>query len=487
MASNGGITTTTTPSPMPMSNNNTAPQQQQHTSLFVGNLDGRVYRELLSNIFSLAGRVTQCHVVYDKTTGQSSGFGFVHYEDHATAEAAMDKFRGRSIYGKLMTIDWARASNNNNSSTDRSNSQLSNNNNSQNVPNQNNSAGSNTNNTGGTPGNYCLFVGNLSSNVTDDQLVTAFSEFGSCTSAKCAKDPVTYDTQGFAFVTFRNRDDAVSAMQAMNGQLLNNRPLRVDWAKGKTSGNGQVNNNEYSHHQNDNMKEKDVLTFDAVMSQTSVNNITAYISGLPQGTTENEIRDAFAQFGMIRDIRIPDSAKSNTSGGGEQKTMYAFVRYVDHVTAAKAIFQSQNGATNVSGKTVNVHWGREVVRRHHNNNNNMMQQQQQQGMQQQMQQLKYSHYHQQQQGNNFHHHSNPNLNYYQQQQQQQQQYQQQFHQQAQNAYAYHQQNTQQPQQQTPQQQQQPSRNNMYQTYNRTAGPGPMHQPAATAQHRFRPY
>lgn len=384
------------------------PTNASLTSLFVGNLDPRVYRELLTEIFSLAGHVTQCHVVYDKTTGLSSGFGFVHYEDHATAEAAMDKFRGRSIYGKLLTIDWARASNRENGGAKSDDA----------------------------VGQYCLFVGNLSPDVTDEQLVTAFSEFGSCTSAKCAKDPVTYKTQGFAFVSFRDRVDAVTAMEAMNGQLLNNRPLRVDWAKGKTGGG------KMDETQSTDPKKDTHLSFEAILAQTSVNNITAYVSGLPVMTSEDKIREKFAAYGPIREIRIPDSAKSSSSD-----TMYAFVRYVDHASAAKAIFDCQAGAQ-VDGNNVNVHWGREVVRRGPSS-------------------VPHPPVHM-----HAHAHAHAHVPYYHpgyQQPPQQYPYQ----------YAH-------PGQQPPQVH---SQRPMYssQPYARAAPPGPMHQPNASSQHRYRPY
>lgn len=482
------------------SGNGTATSQSQ-TSLFVGNLDQRVYRELLTQVFSQAGRVTQCHIVYDKTTGQSSGFGFVHYEDHATAESAMERFRGRSIYGKLLTIDWARASNNNNSNSN------SNNNGEQNVENNN---------------EYCLFVGNLSPNVTDEQLVTAFSEFGSCTSAKCAKNPITYETQGYAFVSFRERSDAVSAMQAMNGQLLNNRPLRVDWAKGKTNSNGNNDNMNDSNKSNFNNNNKEPMTFEAILSQTSVNNITAYVSGLPLDTNEDVIRDAFIQFGPIRDIRIPESAKAAAS-----ETMYAFVRYMDHASAAKAIFESQQGGTQVAGKIVNVHWGRETIRRYpptqqHQQHQHLQQQQQRQMFNpaaaaafpfQQFQPHNNA-YFPQQPHNNF---NNPFAHQQQQPgQQQQQQQQSQFQPQPQQGYGYgfHQQfndavttaaatpggtgsdgggngngagGDQQVVTGHDDQGEQHSPRYQSQQYGRGAPPGPMHQPTATAQHRYRPY
>lgn len=410
------------------------PNQANLTSLFVGNLDTRVYRELLIEIFSLAGRITQCHVVYDKTTGLSSGFGFVQYEDHKTAESAMEKFRGRSIYGKLLTIDWARATTRDPAAGPKTDEPAS---------------------------QFCLFVGNLSPDVTDEQLVTAFSEFGSCASAKCAKDPVTQKTQGFAFVSFRERAHAVTAMDAMNGQLLNNRPLRVDWAKGKTGGGKNTSTDEPVAIDT----KKEPLNFEAVLAQTSVNNVTAYVSGLPSSTNEEGIRDVFSHFGAIREIRIPESAKSATSD-----TIYAFVRYMDHASAAKAIFECQAG-TSVDGKNVNVHWGRETVRRTPP------------GMYRPL--LAHPPYY----------HSG-------------------FHQQPQSHHQQHQQLPQHPQQHSqphpqshPHPQQQPPAQYpptypyipqqhaahpmrpVYpnQPYARGAPPGPVHQPHATAQHRYRPY
>lgn len=326
-----------------MSSSSTAPPP---TSLFVGNLDPRVYRQLLAEIFALAGPVTQCHIVFDKTTGLSSGFGFVDYPDHPTAQAAMDKFRGRSIYGKLLTIDWARAS-----ATKDPTARLD------------------------ESAAYCLFVGNLSPDVSDDQLLTAFQQFGSCVSAKCAKDPHSNKTQGFAFVSFQQRPHAAAAMSAMNGQVLNNRPLRVEWAKGKTNAatraaalglpdvalpaSAPAPNALDDENQTPPAAEKPLLSFDTIAAQTSPNNITAYVAGLSVTTSEDKIRDRFARYGEIREIRIPDSVKAQAT-----ETMYAFVRYHEHESAARAIFECQQG-TQVDGRTVQVHWGRESVRRTH--------------------------------------------------------------------------------------------------------------------------
>lgn len=313
------------------------------TSLFVGNLDNRVYRELLTEVFSLAGEVVQCHIVFDKNTGESSGFGFVEFKDNGDAQSAMEKFRGRSIYGKLMTIDWARTSIRDASGKieDLSNQ-------------------------------YCLFVGNLSPDVTDEQLMKAFSQFGSCTGAKCVKDPTTYKKQGFAFVSFRERADASAAMEAMDGQILNNRALRVDWAKGKANAATRAaamglpdpipsNGNrgrDVTRGKGDNT-EKPHMPYETVSMQTSPHNVTVYVSGLSTNTTESDLMEIFSQHGIIREIRIPDSIKTQ-----KVESIYAFIRYERHDFAAKTIFNFQKGVE-VNGKNAQVHWGRENPRRQH--------------------------------------------------------------------------------------------------------------------------
>lgn len=342
------------------------------TSLFVGNLDPRVYRQLLSEIFSLAGPVTSSHIVFNKTTGQSSGYGFVHYADHDTAQAAIQKFRGRSIYDKTLTIDWARISTPHpppQSTPTPSTPKPS--------PPDESSA-------------YCLFVGNLSLDISDSQLLSAFNQFGNCLTAKCARDPHSNKTQGFAFVSFSQRAHAAAAMEAMNGQVLNSRPLRVEWAKGKTnaatraaalglpdlhlstpapsapSPNAQASVTSpaaapvTSNNQNGNgtsIHDKPLLTYETIAAQTSPNNITAYVAGLSIHTPESKIRERFARYGEIREIRIPESVKAQA-----KEAMYAFVRYHEHESAARAIFECQRGAQ-LDGRPVQVQWGRESVRR----------------------------------------------------------------------------------------------------------------------------
>jgi len=76
-----------------------------------------------------------------------------------------------------------------------------------------------------------LYVGNLEYTVTQEDLETLFAEHGQIISVSIATDRYSGRPRGFAFVEFANNEDAQKAKQALNGQDLKGRALRVDEAQ----------------------------------------------------------------------------------------------------------------------------------------------------------------------------------------------------------------------------------------------------------------
>ncbi len=76
-----------------------------------------------------------------------------------------------------------------------------------------------------------LYVGNLAYGVRDEELNAAFSEFGAVQSAKVMMDRETGRSKGFGFVEMSSAAEAQAAMNAMNGQPLEGRPLVVNEAR----------------------------------------------------------------------------------------------------------------------------------------------------------------------------------------------------------------------------------------------------------------
>jgi len=77
-------------------------------------------------------------------------------------------------------------------------------------------------------------VGNLAWGVTDEDLQNMFAEFGSVASAVVISDRETGRSRGFGFVELE--DGADDAIEALNGQDVQGRPLRVNEAQSKDRG-----------------------------------------------------------------------------------------------------------------------------------------------------------------------------------------------------------------------------------------------------------
>ena len=75
-----------------------------------------------------------------------------------------------------------------------------------------------------------LYVGNLSFNTEEAAIQELFSAHGAVESVRLMKDRMTGKSRGFAFVEMED-DVADAAMEAVNGQEIDGRPLRVNEAR----------------------------------------------------------------------------------------------------------------------------------------------------------------------------------------------------------------------------------------------------------------
>jgi len=81
-----------------------------------------------------------------------------------------------------------------------------------------------------------IYVGNLSREVTEEDLRQAFEAFGEVTSAKVITDRYTGVSRGFGFVEMPANDEARAAIAGLNGKELKERTLRVDEARPRSEG-----------------------------------------------------------------------------------------------------------------------------------------------------------------------------------------------------------------------------------------------------------
>ena len=76
-----------------------------------------------------------------------------------------------------------------------------------------------------------IYVGNLSYETTEQDLIQAFSAFGEVTAVNVIKDRMTNRPRGFAFVTMSSEEEAQKAIEALNGKELDGRALTVNVAR----------------------------------------------------------------------------------------------------------------------------------------------------------------------------------------------------------------------------------------------------------------
>ena len=83
-----------------------------------------------------------------------------------------------------------------------------------------------------------IYVGNLSYEVTEEDLKLAFEPFGKVESANLIKDKYSGQSKGFGFVEMASKDEGQSAIDGLNGTELKGKALNVNEAHPRTERRG---------------------------------------------------------------------------------------------------------------------------------------------------------------------------------------------------------------------------------------------------------
>ena len=83
-----------------------------------------------------------------------------------------------------------------------------------------------------------IYVGNLSWTMTDEDLSSLFTQFGTVTSAKILKDKMNGRSKGFGFVEMDDAEAAKTAIASLNESEIQGRKLIVNESQPRTEGEG---------------------------------------------------------------------------------------------------------------------------------------------------------------------------------------------------------------------------------------------------------
>ncbi|PSS20761.1 Oligouridylate-binding protein like [Actinidia chinensis var. chinensis] len=278
-------------------------------SVYVGNIHPQVTEPLLQEVFMSTGPIEGCKLIRK----DKSSYGFVDYFDRRSAALSIVTLNGRHLFGEPIKVNWAYA-----------NSQRED-----------------------TSGHFNIFVGDLSPEVTDATLFACFSVYPSCSDARVMWDQKTGRSRGFGFVSFRNQQDAQSAVNDLNGKWLGSRQIRCNWATKGAGVNDDMQNSdtksvvELTNGTSDDGQER--TNEDAPESNTQYT--TVYVGNLAPEVTSVDLHRHFHALGVgvIEDIRI------------QRDKGFGFIRYRTHAEAARAI--QMGNAQILFGKPIKCSWG----------------------------------------------------------------------------------------------------------------------------------
>ncbi len=75
-----------------------------------------------------------------------------------------------------------------------------------------------------------LFVKNIEQSVNEVLLESIFKQFGEIMDTKIVYDKITWESRGFGFVEFKKKEDALKAIESLNGKELVGKKLSVEVA-----------------------------------------------------------------------------------------------------------------------------------------------------------------------------------------------------------------------------------------------------------------
>ena len=83
-----------------------------------------------------------------------------------------------------------------------------------------------------------IYVGNLSFDVTEDEIAAEFGTYGKVESVAIPSDKLSGRSRGFAFVEMASKSEAEAAITGLNGKTLKDRTIVVNESRPRTDNRG---------------------------------------------------------------------------------------------------------------------------------------------------------------------------------------------------------------------------------------------------------
>jgi len=262
-------------------------------NVFIKNLDKTIDNKAMYDTFSAFGNILSCKVAQD-ASGESKGYGFVHFETEEAALQAIEKVNGMLLNNKKVFVGRF---------VPRKEREIE----------LGEKAKKFTN----------VYIKNFNEAMTDDDLTKMFSQYGKITSLKLMKTDEEKN-KGFGFVSFEDASAAEAACDDLNGKEVNGKTIYVGRAQKKAERQ---------------MELKKKFEQMKIERMTRFQGVNLYVKNLDDSITDERLLQEFTPYGTIT------SAKVMTEEGRSKG--FGFVCFSAPEEATKAVTE-MNGRIIVS-------------------------------------------------------------------------------------------------------------------------------------------
>ncbi|KAL1822155.1 hypothetical protein ACET3Z_008933 [Daucus carota] len=261
-------------------------------NIFIKNLDKSIDNKALHETFSSFGTILSSKIATD-SSGQSKGYGFVQFDSKEAAQNAIDKLDGMLMNDKQVYVGHYIRKEDRDAALSRAK----------------------FNN---------IYVKNLSSATTEDDLKKLFGEFGTITSAVVMRDGEG-KSRCFGFVNFDNPDAAAEAVEAINGKKFDDKEWYVGKAQKKSERLMELRSQfeQIAKEQSDKFK-----------------GLNLYVKNLDDTIDDDKLKNLFSEFGTITSCKVMRDPRGISRGSG-------FVAFSTPEEATRALAE-MNGKMTVS-------------------------------------------------------------------------------------------------------------------------------------------
>merc|ERR1719384_26959 len=263
-------------------------------NVFIKNLDKTIDNKAMYDTFSAFGNILSCKVAQD-ASGDSKGYGFVHFETEEAALQAIDKVNGMLLNDKKVFVGRFVPRKEREIELGEKSNRFTN-----------------------------VYVKNFNEAMTEEDLQKIFEKFGKITSLKLMKSDDDEKNKGFGFVSFDDAETAEAACAELNGTEVQGKTIYVGRAQKKAERQ---------------MELKKKFEQMKIERMTRFQGVNLYVKNLDDTIDDERLRTEFTPFGTITSAKV--MCEEGRSKG------FGFVCFSSPEEATKAVTE-MNGRIIVS-------------------------------------------------------------------------------------------------------------------------------------------